>query len=73
MMFIASIITCIVFCRENILIVYKNSMEEIYKINLGMNFVTIAFLYRNWSVPHFFATSTMYLYVYIYKQVITFF
>ena len=43
MMFIASIITCIVFCIENILIAYKNSMEEIYKINLGMNFVTIAF------------------------------
>ena len=55
--FIASTITCFVFCIENILIVYKNSMEEIYKINLGMNFVTIAFLYRNWSVPHFFATS----------------
>ena len=39
-------------------------MEEIYKINLGMNFVTIAFLYRNWSVPHFFATSTTYMYIY---------
>ena len=54
---------CILY-RENILIVYKNSMEEIYRINLGMNFVTIAFLYRNWSVPHFFATSTTYMYIY---------